>query len=271
MAEIPPTFDSSMYPNGVNGDFYNLNGLTDEEMLSTFVTRFENGENRDIAKVSSQLIDLFSNFGLKAGSVVADIGCGTGLLLEKLSNKVGPDGQVIATDISKVFYQHLYQKKASLNLDNVTLVYNSIPSNPNLESYQQSIDLIIVIDVYHHFEFPITMMRHLKAALKPTGRLIVLDFIRDVNIHKSHPSNWILSHVRAGQEIFQKEIESAGFVLIENIQPESVRNQLNTSINSTDIISNYTIDGLDENYILVFRPSTELENSTIVGTGWAMK
>ena len=271
MSEFSPTFDKVMFPNGVNGDFYNLNGLNDEDMLNTFISRFENGENRDIAKVAPQLIDLFSNFGLNTGNTVADIGCGTGLLLELLSRAVGEEGKVIATEISKVFYNHLLQKKTQKNLNNVTIVFNDVPSNPNLETFNQSVDLILVIDVYHHFEYPITIMRYLKSCLKPTGRLIVLDFIRDETIHKSHPPGWIISHVRAGQDVFQKEIESAGFVLVENIQPDFVRSQaISQHSDDKSRISNYSISGLDENYIMVFRPTNDLENN-IVGAGWGMK
>lgn len=86
---------------------------------------------------------------------------------------------------------------------------------------------------------------------------MVLDFIRDEEVHKSHPTGWISAHVRGDQNMFRGEIESAGFVLKEDIQPLSGSRA-----------GQYSID-LVENYIMVFRPATADELSSVVGTGWA--
>ena len=117
-----------------------------------------------------------------------------------------------------------------------------------LQNHAGNIDLAIIIDVYHHIEYPRTVLRQIRSALKPGGKLLVLDFIRDPEIHKSHPPSWILQHVRADQNTFRNEILSTGFTLVnEPVLPD-----------------------LLENYIMVFEPVNLLE-TTCVGTGWAQR
>lgn len=70
-------------------------------------------------------------------------------------------------------------------------------------------------------------------ALKKGGKLVVLDFIRDLEVHKSHPAPWILDHVRAGQEVFRSEIVECNFKLI----------------------SEPPVPFLFENYVMIFEPN----------------
>jgi cyclopropane fatty-acyl-phospholipid synthase-like methyltransferase len=167
--EALPAFDTNMYPNGVNANFYNLEKLPAEQVLGKFSGIFEDKESRDIARVAPDLIKMLASFGLVEGARVVDVGCGTGLLLTQLSNAVGSTGSVVATEISEVFYNHLLKKVDSEGLSNVTCLLNDNPRNPQIDQYKGTVDLILVIDVYHHLEYPRTFMRHLKDALKPTG------------------------------------------------------------------------------------------------------
>jgi SAM-dependent methyltransferase len=68
------------------------------------------------------------------------------------------------------------------------------------------VDLAFICDTYHHFEFPLKTMASLHRALRPGGRVVLIDFHRV----EGKSSDWVLGHVRAGQEVFVKEIESAG-------------------------------------------------------------
>jgi ubiquinone/menaquinone biosynthesis C-methylase UbiE len=70
-----------------------------------------------------------------------------------------------------------------------------------------SVDVAFVCDTYHHFEFPQRTLASLYRAIKPGGKLVVVDFIRI----EGKSSAWILFHVRAGQEVVEKEITDAGF------------------------------------------------------------
>ena len=167
--ENPPQFDSNMYPNGVNANFYNIEKLPAEQVLGKFAGIFEDKESRDIARVAPDLIKMLESFGLVEGARVVDVGCGTGLLLSKLSKAVGATGSVVATEICQVFHDHLVKKEEAEGLNNSMCLFNDNPRNPQIEQFRGAVDLILIIDVYHHLEYPRTFMRHLKDALKPTG------------------------------------------------------------------------------------------------------
>lgn len=215
--ENPAKFNSNMYPNGVNADFNSSESKSAETVLTTFSEKFENPEQRDIAAhryfsflflVLCLVIHNFSYFireevlrmlqksgNIVPGCIVADIGCGTGLFLESLSSLVGPSGKMLANEVSDVFISRIEDRIKSSNLSNVAIVKGDV-KNPNLADYNGMVDLAFICDVYHHFEYPRTVIRHLWHALKPkSGRLVVLDFVRDDDVHKTHPRGWIMQHV----------------------------------------------------------------------------
>lgn len=140
---------------------------------------------------------------LKPGMTVADIGAGTGLFTRLFSDAVGKQGRVIAVDISRKFLDHI-QKTARAadqrNIDTLLCQADStgLPAN--------SVDLAFICDTYHHFEFPHKTMASLARALRPGGRVVLVDFRRI----PGHSSDWVLNHVRAGQDVFEKEVTEAG-------------------------------------------------------------
>ena len=139
---------------------------------------------------------------------VADIGSGTGLFSRMFAKDVGPKGIVYAVDISEKFVKHVEQsaEKGGLkNLVGVVCSQDSVKLPPN------SIDLGFICDTYHHFEFPNKTMRSVHRALKPGGQVVLIDFHRI----KGKGSEWFMNHVRAGQEVFVKEILEAGFRQVE--------------------------------------------------------
>ncbi len=141
---------------------------------------------------------------LKPGVVVADVGAGTGLFTRLMAKEVGRDGQVYAVDIAPKFLEHVQKTSRDAGLKNVTPVLcspDSVDLPPN------AVDLAFICDTYHHFEFPERTLLSLHRAVKPGGRVVVIDFHRI----PGKSSDWTLKHVRAGQEVFEKEIVSAGF------------------------------------------------------------
>jgi predicted methyltransferase len=72
---------------------------------------------------------------------------------------------------------------------------------------ENSIDLVFICDTYHHFEFPSKTMASVHRALKSGGQLVLIDFVRE----DGKSSDWVLNHVRAGKDVFVKEITDAGF------------------------------------------------------------
>lgn len=172
-----------------------------------FQAKFE-VESREVYAARNQIVAACK---LKPGMVVADIGAGTGLFTRLLAQAVGPDGQVYAVDIAPKFLEHIQKTSRQAGLKNVTPVL----CNPDsVDLPKESIDLAFVCDTYHHFEFPFRTLDSLYRALKPGGRLVVIDFVRI----PGQSSEWILNHVRAGQEVFEQEIASAGFEKVDEVK-----------------------------------------------------
>lgn len=169
-----------------------------------FVKRFET-ESREVFANRDKIVALAN---VKPGMAVADVGAGTGLFTRLFAKEVGAEGKVFAVDIAKNFVKHIEKTTRERGINNVEGIVCTADSS-NLPP--DSVDLAFICDVYHHFEFPHKTMKSIHQALRPGGKLIVIDFHRIEGVS----SDWILGHVRAGQEVFRKEIESAGFRLVE--------------------------------------------------------
>jgi ubiquinone/menaquinone biosynthesis C-methylase UbiE len=155
---------------------------------------------------------------------VADVGAGTGLFLEPLDREVGPKGRVYAVDIAPKFVEHLRSRVAREGREGVEVV---LCSERSVELPKRSLDMALVVDTYHHFEYPRSTLASIKSALRPGGKLVVVDFERIEGVSRE----WTLEHVRAGKDVVQAEIEAAGFELVREAE----------------------IARLAENYVLVFR------------------
>jgi ubiquinone/menaquinone biosynthesis C-methylase UbiE len=138
------------------------------------------------------------------GASVADIGAGSGYITVKLAARVGPTGQVFANDLQPQMLQMLAKKLADKHIANVTLVQGTI-DDPKLPP--ASVDLELMVDVYHEFSQPQAMLRHLREALKPGGRLVLLEY------RKEDPTIPIrLEHKMTIAEA-KLEVETEGFTL----------------------------------------------------------
>jgi ubiquinone/menaquinone biosynthesis C-methylase UbiE len=110
---------------------------------------------------------------LRPGQVVADIGAGSGYYTRRLSRAVGPEGSVYAVDIQPEMLQVLTRNAAAAGITNVIPVLGSI-TNPNLP--EAHFDLALLVDVYHEFSHPREMMMAICRALKPGGRLVLVEY-----------------------------------------------------------------------------------------------
>jgi ubiquinone/menaquinone biosynthesis C-methylase UbiE len=170
--------------------------LNVEEWTQKFET-----ESREIFFQREKIVGLV---GATPGKVIADIGAGTGLFTLPLSRIVGTEGKVYAVEISKKFLEHIRTRAASANATNVETV---LCTDKSVELPEASADLAFICDVYHHFEYPRETMQTLHKALRPGGELVLIDFKRI----PGESTEFILNHVRAGQEVFESEITAAGF------------------------------------------------------------
>ena len=168
--------------------------------VDRWVARFER-EQREVFKHRSAIV---STLDLKAGQAVADIGAGTGAFSAELAARVGASGRVFALDISPRFIERLRARVRAEGLAQVT-VKRSKPDDLTLPA--GSIDAAFVCDTYHHFDNPAAILKTIFEALKPGGRLVIVDFHRI----EGKTKKWLMEHVRAGQEVFAAEISAAGF------------------------------------------------------------
>jgi ubiquinone/menaquinone biosynthesis C-methylase UbiE len=138
------------------------------------------------------------------GASVADIGAGSGFITERLSARVGPTGRVFANDLQPQMLQILGRRLAQRNITNVTLVQGTI-DDPKLAA--ASVDLEIMVDVYHELSQPQAMLRRLRAALKPGGRLVLLEY------RKEDPTIPIKFEHKMSVAEAKMELEAEGFTL----------------------------------------------------------
>ena len=136
------------------------------------------------------------------GAVVADVGAGVGYHVWRLAEIVGPTGKVIAEDIQEGMIQLLRKNIESRKLRNVEIILGT-PTDPKLPS--NSVDLVLMVDVYHEFSEPITMMKHIRNSLKPGGRVALVEFRKeDPNVPIQPMHKMSLQEVRS-------ELEPMGF------------------------------------------------------------
>src|SRR5438876_8729904 len=145
---------------------------------------------------------------IRPGMVLADIGAGTGLFTLLFSAEVGDHGKVYAVEIAPKFIEHIENRCKEKGIKNVV---GLLCKPDSTELPPSSIDLTFICDTYHHFEFPLKTMTSIHRALRPEGRVVLVDFKRIQSVS----SEWVMNHVRAGQEIFTQEIESTGFKVVE--------------------------------------------------------
>ncbi|PZO42174.1 MAG: SAM-dependent methyltransferase [Pseudanabaena frigida] len=143
---------------------------------------------------------LISELELKPTDIVADIGAGTGYF----SFKIAPlltSGKVLAVDIQPKMIEILELLKQEKKISNVETVLGSV-SNPNLP--ESSVDLALMVDAYHEFDYPREMMQNIVKALKPNGRVVLAEYKGEdpfIAIKKLH---------KMTQKQVKKEMEAVG-------------------------------------------------------------
>ena len=164
---------------------------------------------RDATQKPAELVQAL---GLTPGMTVADIGTGAGYMLPHLSRAVGPSGRVLAEDIFDEFLTRAKEKAQADQLANVEFVKGT-DKTPNLP--ENSVDVALTLDAYHHYDYPADMLSGIRRALKPAGRLVIVDFYRRQGAMGSNRSpDFEQKHIRLDEEDLIKEVESNGFRLV---------------------------------------------------------
>jgi len=152
--------------------------------------------------------ELVRAMGLQPGMTVADVGTGIGYMLPFLSRRVGPTGRVIAEDIFDDFLASARQRVGNQKLENVTFVKGT-ETDPKLP--EAGVDVVLALDVYHHFDYPDKMLAAIYKSLKPGGKLLVVEYYKRA---EAMPNNRALTHIRLDMPDVIKEIEANHFHLL---------------------------------------------------------
>jgi ubiquinone/menaquinone biosynthesis C-methylase UbiE len=113
--------------------------------------------------------------GIGDGSIVADLGAGSGWFTIRLASRVGPNGHVYAEDIQRRMIQAINVRVESLGIKNVHTVLGTA-SNPALPA---PVDAVLIVDAYHEMEQPVTLLRNVAMSLKPAGRIGIVNFTKE--------------------------------------------------------------------------------------------
>jgi len=140
--------------------------------------------------------------GVARGMSVADVGAGEGYYTVRLAPLVGPRGRVLAEDIVPETRDRLAQRVERENLDNVA-VKLGLPNDPQLPDH--SFDRIFMIHMYHEIERPAEVLWHLRAALKPGGRIVVVDADRPTARHGTPPKLLVCEFGAIGYDLTRFE------------------------------------------------------------------
>jgi SAM-dependent methyltransferase len=176
--------------------------------VGEFVERFES-DSREIYARRREIVEAV---GLRPGRAVADIGSGTGLFAWLFAERVGPEGTVYAVEIAPAFLKYIGEQARQRGLEKVVRPVRSTQEATNLAP--GSIDVAFVCATYHHFEHPEKILASIRRALRPGGRLVVIDF----DLRKDS-SAFVRERARAPKGVYFKEIQAAGFVPVEAKPP----------------------------------------------------
>lgn len=170
-AELPfYSYREDHDPNGI-GKFY-----MDREIAYVMGFGAAPWLERPEREREEQLTKMVKSLKLKPGMVVADVGAGSGVISLRMARFVGAKGKVLAVDIQEEMLELLSKKLEQRKVKNVEPVLGTIRS-PRLED--GSVDLAIMVDVYHEFSHPYEMMLGISRAMKPGGRVVFVEFRKE--------------------------------------------------------------------------------------------
>ena len=196
---------ASKVPEGINDRFKDPQMDVDE-----WIGRFE-VESREVYAARDEVLRACD---IQPGDRIADVGAGTGFYSQLFAKRTGWDGWVYSVDIAPRFLQHIAKRATNDGIENLTTV---LGTDRSIRLPPESVSLVFVCDTYHHFEHPQQTLASIYRALKPGGRLVVIDFERIPGVSRE----FILGHVRADKSVFQREIIASGFQFNDEVEIET--------------------------------------------------
>lgn len=191
-------------PSNVEGQSPGVHPLTGRQFAlpmsaagAAWLDRDERQREED-TELSLRLLEV------QRGSVVADVGAGSGYYSARLARLVGSDGRVYASDIQQAMLDIIRGRIERERIPNIELVLGT-PTDPRLP--RGAVDLAIMVDVYHEFSEPQVMLRRIRESLKPGGRLVLLEY------RGEDPKVPILPAHKMTVAQAKTEVEAEGFTL----------------------------------------------------------
>lgn len=154
-------------PNGI-GKFYM--GREIAQVMGHAAASWLERPEREEEENPKKLLELLK---LKDGDVVADIGAGSGYYTFRMARLVAPKGKILAVDIQKEMLDIIRERMKKDKIENVEPILGE-EADPKLKD--DSVDLILLVDVYHEFATPYEMTEKMVRAMKPGGRLVFVEF-----------------------------------------------------------------------------------------------
>jgi ubiquinone/menaquinone biosynthesis C-methylase UbiE len=188
-------------PNGINKWYM---GRQIAQVMSHYGIDWLERDERDLEENTSLLL---KNLAVKPGMVIADIGAGSGYHSALLSKIVG-NGKVFAVDVEPEMIAYLIKRIKEEKLSSIVPV---LSTEQKLSLPEKTVDMMLLVDVYHEFSYPYEMALSMLSALKPGGKLVLVEFRSEdpaVPIKKIHKMS-------VSQAI--KEFKAAGFTFEKNI------------------------------------------------------
>lgn len=188
-------------PNGINKWYM---GRQIAHVMSHYGIDWLEREEREMEENTTLLL---KNLAVKPGMVVADIGAGSGYHSALLSKMVGT-GKVFAVDVEPEMIAYL---NARIKQEKLSRIVPILSTEQKVSLPENTIDMMLLVDVYHEFSFPYEMALSMRAALKPGGKLVLVEFRAEdatvpiKTIHKMSEAQAI------------KEFKAAGFAFDKNI------------------------------------------------------
>ena len=188
-------------PNGINKWYM---GRQIAQVMSHYGIDWLEREEREMEENTSLLL---KNLAVKPGMVVADIGAGSGYHSALLSKMVGT-GKVFAVDVEPEMIAYL---NARIKQEKLTRIVPVLSTEQKVSLPENTIDMMLLVDVYHEFSFPYEMALSMRAALKPGGKLVLVEF------RAEDPTVPIKTIHKMSEAQAIKEFKAAGFAFDKNI------------------------------------------------------
>ena len=170
-------------------------GLGQQKKIQVEAWEVRINQRQPIAKVIEVM-------GVKPGMVIGEVGAGTGRVTVWLADAVGPTGIIYANDIDAAALDHLRDRCRREGLANVRTIVGTV-TDPKFPA--AALDVAFMTNTYHHLEKPVELVRNLLPALKPNGRLVIVERDHDRSVYKQEATT---------RDDFIKQMALAGFKVV---------------------------------------------------------